>query len=79
MDWEKRRKYFHEKEKPKIDGKLPKRIVDLLARGYMRSDLEGPLEKLEDIEFRRVYGLGITTLAEIRKVIPVPEKVPATK
>jgi len=74
-NWESRRKYFHEKEKPKIDGKLSKRIVDLLARGYMRSDLEGPLEELEDVEFRRVYGLGITTLAEIRKVIPVPDKV----
>jgi hypothetical protein len=74
-NWESRRKYFHEKEKPKIDGKLSKRIVDLLARGYMRSDLQGPLEELEDVEFRRVYGLGITTLAEIRKVIPVPDKV----
>jgi hypothetical protein len=31
------------------------------------------LEELEDIEFRRVYGLGVTTLAEIRKVIPVPD------
>ena len=71
--WDKRRKYYINNEKPKIDGKLSKRVVLFLARAYMHADLEGPLEQIEDKEFLRIHGLGPGTLREIRTVIPAPK------
>ena len=71
--WDKRRKYYINNEKPKIDGKLSKRVVLFLARVYMHADLEGPLEQIEDKEFLRIHGLGPGTLREIRTVIPAPK------
>jgi hypothetical protein len=72
-DWERRRKYFHDNEIQKIVGKLPQRVINLIARGYMRGLIEGPLENIEDSQFMYIYGVGDTTLAQIRKVFPVPE------
>ncbi len=69
---EERRKYFFDNEKNKIAGKIPHRLEMLLARAYMRGDLEGPLEKIEDIELDRIYGVGRGNIAAIRKVIPSP-------
>jgi hypothetical protein len=71
--WYKRRKYYIENEKPKIAGKLSKRVVLFLARCYMNGQLEGPLEQIEDKEFLRIHGLGPGTLREIRTVIPAPK------
>jgi hypothetical protein len=68
-NFETRRVYYTDHEKPKIAGKLPRRIELLIARAYMRGDLAGPLEGLEDVEFDRIWGVGPGTLAEIRKVI----------
>jgi hypothetical protein len=71
--WEKRRKYFLENEKPKIEGKISKRVVLFLARCYMSGQLEGKLEQNEDKEFLRIHGLGPGTLKEIRTVVPSPK------
>lgn len=67
--WEKRRLNFNGSERPKLAGKVPHRIELLLARAYMRGDLEGPLEEIEDKVFEQIYGIGPLTLVEIRKVI----------
>jgi hypothetical protein len=72
-NFETRRVYYISNEKPKLAGKLPRRIELIIARAYMRGDLEVPLEEVEDMEFDRIRGVGPGTLAEIRKVINFKE------
>jgi|GEM_PF-1334144 len=68
--WENNRAYFNENVKPLIQGKVSQRIVNLIARAYISGNLEGPFAEIEDKELSRIYGVGITTLAQIRKVVP---------
>lgn len=71
---EKRRTDFNENERPKVHGKISRRLENLLARAYMREDLEGPLEGLEDIELLRIRNFGKGLLQEFRKVIEGPKE-----
>lgn len=72
-DWDKRLQYFNENIRPQIKKRVSHRVELLLARAYMRGDLEGPIEDIEDVVLERVWGLGPGTLREIRQVIPAPK------
>ncbi len=71
-EFEERRKRWNEQEASKVKGKISLRAFLVLARGYLYGDVDKPLEALTDKELRKIYGLGINTLAEIRCVIPAP-------
>jgi hypothetical protein len=72
-NFEKNRDYFNQNIRPKLAGKVPRRIELLLARAYMFGDIAGPIEQIDDAKLDRLYGIGPGTLTEIRKVIKFQE------
>ena len=69
-EWEINRVYFDENVKPIIQGKVSQRVYNLIARSYLTGAIKGPLAEIEDKKLSWIYGVGITTLAQIRKVVP---------
>ncbi len=72
-EWESRRRKT-DRVHEILDGKISNRARMLIAREYLYGFQEKPLEDLTDAELLGCKFIGPKTVAELRTVIPAPEK-----
>jgi len=71
--WEARRRRAHRVNEI-LDGKISDRARMLIVRDYLFGALEKPLEELTDAELLGTKFIGPRTVAELRTVVPSPQK-----
>lgn len=71
-----RKKYIKKAGLPwkPLVGKVSHRTLLAVQRGYRIGYLKQPLDQITDKDFLRARCIGVTTLADIRRVIKSPEK-----
>ncbi len=57
-----------------LDGKISNRASMLISREYLYGFQEKPIEELTDAELLGTMGIGPKTVAELRTVVPAPQK-----